>query len=119
MTTPRKVGGDTKQFGNRGLGRPKGSPNKTTAGVKAALSAVYADLQAAVEGVDIGPNAHLKVWAMANPTEFYKLWGRMLPTEISGPDGAPIPLDVTDALAKLSPADRKKVRDIALKLEGN
>lgn len=66
---------------NAGKGRVKGSLNKTTASVKAALIAVYAAR---------GGDKALKTWAEANETEFYKLWGRMLPQEVSGPDGGPI-----------------------------
>lgn len=68
--------------GNRGKGRPKGSVNKSTASVKAALSNVYAKR---------GGDAALLAWAKENETEFYKLWGKMLPQEHSGPDGDAIP----------------------------
>lgn len=82
------MGGKTKTSGQ---GRPKGVPNKATVAVKAAMQAVYADLQEAPpEGVEIGPHAHFRSWALGNPTEFYKLWSKLLPTEISGPDGGPI-----------------------------
>ena len=67
--------------GKPGPGRPKGSLNKTTASVKAALQAVYAKR---------GGDAALRQWADENQTEFYKLWGRMLPQEVSGPEGEPI-----------------------------
>lgn len=68
-------------FKKAGPGRPKGSPNKTTASVKEALKAVYAEH---------GGDKALLAWAKDNETEFYKLWGRMLPQEVSGPDGGPI-----------------------------
>lgn len=63
---------------NAGKGRPKGSVNKKTAQVKAALIAVY-DKK--------GGDAALLQWAKANETEFYKLWGRMLPQEVTGEGG--------------------------------
>ena len=67
--------------GRKTGGRTAGTPNKTTASVKEALQAVYADR---------GGNRALLAWANDNPTEFYKLWGRMLPQEVSGPDGGAI-----------------------------
>lgn len=67
--------------GQKTGGRQKGTPNKTTASVKAALMAVY-DKR--------GGDKALLAWANANETEFYKLWGRMLPQEVSGPEGGPI-----------------------------
>jgi hypothetical protein len=66
---------------NAGKGRPKGSVNKTTASVKAALTEAF-DQNGGVPS--------LLAWAKDQPTEFYKLWARMLPTEVSGPDGAPL-----------------------------
>lgn len=74
-----------KFSGKPGPGRPKGSPNKSTATVKAALQNVYTKR---------GGDAALLKWADENQTEFYKLWGRMLPTEVSGPDGGEIPVGV-------------------------
>lgn len=70
-----------KFSGQPGPGRPKGSQNKTTATVKAALQNVY-DKK--------GGDKALLAWAKDNETEFYKLWGRMLPQEVSGPDGEAI-----------------------------
>jgi hypothetical protein len=58
---------------NAGKGRPKGSLNKTTAGVKAALTAVFEQRG--------GVNA-LLTWAKNNETAFYQMWARMLPTEV-------------------------------------
>lgn len=66
-------------------GRQKGTPNKTTAGVKAALEAAF-------EG--LGGVPALLRWGREEPGEFYKLWAKMLPTEIknelTGKDGAPL-----------------------------
>lgn len=96
---------------NAGKGRPKGSVNKTTASVKAALTAAFDA---------IGGDEALATWAQANPTEFYKLWAKMLPTELSGPNGGPIPLqDMTDRLAGLSRDRRDDIRaKIKAALEG-
>lgn len=63
-----------------GMGRKKGSLNKTTAAVKDAFRAVYADLQA-----DTGrEHGHFGDWAKENPTEFYKLYAKLLPVEFKG-----------------------------------
>jgi hypothetical protein len=92
---------------NAGKGRKKGVPNKTTAAVKDALNAVYADLQHDAGG----DHAHFRAWALANPTEFYKLWVKMLPTEISGPGGGPVQIHaMADALLNLPPERREQIR---------
>jgi hypothetical protein len=70
-TAPPKVGG--YRLGNAGKGRPKGSVNKTTASVKAALMEAF-DKRGGVKA--------LIEWANDQPTEFYKLWGRLAPTEV-------------------------------------
>lgn len=66
---------------NAGKGRPKGSVNKSSASVKAALQSAYDA---------IGGDVNFALWASANSTEFYKLWSKMLPQEVSGPEGGPI-----------------------------
>lgn len=62
-------------------GRQKGTPNKSTAAVKEALTKAY---------TTIGGDKSFAAWARANETEFYKLWAKMLPQEVSGPEGSPI-----------------------------
>jgi hypothetical protein len=58
--------------GERRGGRKKGTPNKSTASVKAALLECF-------EGW--GGVASLLKWAKKNPTEFVKAWVKMLPAE--------------------------------------
>lgn len=62
-------------------GRVAGTPNKTTASVKAALHEAFERK---------GGVPALLEWAQNNETEFYKLWGRLVPTEthLSTPGGA-------------------------------
>jgi hypothetical protein len=82
--TSRKVGGNA---GNRGKGRKKGVPNKTTALLKDAI------LQAAENaGGKEGMIGYLEAQAIANPGPFMTLLGKVLPTqtEHSGPDGGDI-----------------------------
>lgn len=69
--------------GHKTGGRQKGSVNKTTALMKDAITAVYADLQDSVEESD-NPNAHFFEWAKSNETEFYKLASKLLPLQING-----------------------------------
>ena len=56
----------------RGRGRPKGSPNKTTASIKQAMMLAF-------EGIG-GVPALIK-WAKTERTEFYKLWIKLLPQD--------------------------------------
>lgn len=72
--------------GNAGKGRPKGSPNKTTALMKDAITSVYADLQ---EGSG-GGNNHFLHWASDNPTEFYKLASKLIPVQLGDEGGSGI-----------------------------
>jgi hypothetical protein len=76
-------GGKTKTSGQ---GRPKGSPNKTTAALK---DMVLTALNKA-GGVD-----YLKDQAMKNPAAFMTLLGKVLPLQLTGgPDGEAISIAV-------------------------
>lgn len=91
--TPRKVKphatakpktAPNKQTGNKaGPGRPKGSLNKVTQSVKAALEEAFERRG----GVDA-----LMRWANEEPSDFYSLWGKLLPKnlEVGGMGGGPI-----------------------------
>lgn len=65
--------------GRKTGGRKKGSVNKTTASVKAALTQAF-DKRGGVPA--------LLKWANEEPTEFYRLWGRLAPTEVGVAEGA-------------------------------
>ena len=89
----------TKQRQNnppKSLGRPKGSPNKTTALLKdaileAATRAGNTDGQDDPEGLV----RYLQTQAVATPGPFLSLIGKVLPLQISGdPTGAPISFTV-------------------------
>lgn len=73
--------------GRKTGGRQKGSPNKTTATVKAALTEAFERN---------GGVASLLKWAQENETEFYKLWSKMIPAEVemSGKGGGPLSVTV-------------------------
>ncbi|MGZ8282574.1 MAG: hypothetical protein ACXWUN_06430 [Allosphingosinicella sp.] len=61
-----------------GLGRPKGSLNKTTVAIKEAIMAVYQDLQ---DGAG-GGHAHFRKWATEHPGDFYKMFVKLLPLQV-------------------------------------
>lgn len=70
-------------------GRPKGSPNKTTALLKDAI--LKAAHKAGGKG---GMVAYLQTQASANPGPFMALLGKVLPMQVTGADGGPIRADV-------------------------
>ena len=63
-----------------GAGRPRGKPNNSTSLMRAAISAVFEDLQAGHDGE--GRYPHFLAWAKENPTDFYKICARRLPIQI-------------------------------------
>jgi hypothetical protein len=67
-------------------GRRKGSVNKSTAAIKEAMLAVFAELQEQT-GTE---NGHFLEWAKGNSTDFYKLASKLLPLQVTGGDGGPI-----------------------------
>lgn len=70
---------------NRGRGRPKGSPNRTTASAKEAIA------QAAEK---LGGADRLVEWAQSDPINERAFWStiypKLLPLQVSGEDGGPI-----------------------------
>lgn len=75
---------------NRGRGRPKGSPNRTTASAKEAIAQ-------AAEG--LGGAERLIAWAKEEPANERAFWAtiypKLLPLQVSGEDGGPIQAIVT------------------------
>ena len=62
--------------GNRsGAGRKKGSPNKLSADVKAAIMAAFDE---------VGDADYLKTVAQTDPRTFCTLLGKILPTQVAG-----------------------------------
>lgn len=61
-------------------GRKAGTPNKTTAAVKEAMSLAF-------EG--IGGVPALQAWAAKNPDLFYPLWTKLLPIETKNEHAGP------------------------------
>lgn len=78
--------------GRKTGGRLRGTPNKTTSEVKAALSEAFDDL---------GGVPSLVTWGRTQPTEFYKLWTKLLPTELK----ADVSIGLEDLIDALSPPD--------------
>ena len=77
-TTASECALDAKASAPKGVGRPKGSRNRSTVLIKEAIAAVYADLQESAGG----DHAHFHGWAEAHPTEFYKMCLRLLPLQV-------------------------------------
>lgn len=78
--------------GERLCGRAKGTPNKSTASVKAALTQAFENL---------GGVEYLEQWAEAEPTEFMKLWAKMLPQDVV--------IDAAPGLAEALVRARKRI----------
>ena len=70
-------------------GRPKGTPNKTTALLKDAI------LKAATEAGNGDMVNYLKEQAAANPGPFMALLGKVLPMQIAGDAENPLTINVT------------------------
>ena len=89
MTTDDpKVG---KSAGNRGMGRKKGVPNKTTALLKDAI--LLAAENAGGDEIGDKPGGlvgYLTTQATANPTAFMALRGKVMPTQLTGDPDNPL-----------------------------
>lgn len=77
-----------------GRGRPKGTPNKTTAAVKDMI------LQALDKA---GGVAYLAKQAEKSPAAFLTLVGKVLPLQLTGEDGGPVEHNVKGAFAWQKP----------------
>ena len=78
--------------GHKTGGRKKGTPNRTTADVKAALTRAFDEL---------GGVPALVEWGRDNPTQFYHLWSKLLPTEVKNADGQPFKVaHVTEVIVR-------------------
>lgn len=74
--------------GTPGPGRPKGSPNKTTALLKDAI--LKAAEQAGAKVGDEGMVSYLAQQAEENPGPFMALLGKVLPMQVSGDPDNPL-----------------------------
>lgn len=86
--------------GNAGKGRPKGSPNKTTALLKDAI--LQAAAQAGGKEELVG---YLKRQAEENPGPFMSLLGKVLPMQITGADGGPVQVTRIELVALTNDGD--------------
>ena len=99
MTRAKKPENKQRQKTPRSPGRPKGSPNKTTALLKDAL------LQAAEEaGGKAGLVGYLKQQATENPGPFLSLLGKVMPTQLTGPGDGPLEHRHRVEIAFISPS---------------
>ncbi len=88
----------------RSPGRPKGSPNKTTALLKEAI------LEAATKaGGKKGLVGYLETQAIENPGHFMTLLGKVLPLTLQGDPNNPIKVE-----HEVKPAD--KLRDMVIQV---
>lgn len=71
--------------GNRGMGRPKGAPNKITADIRRAI--LEAAEAAGGEGGTVG---YLTIQAKENPSAFMGLLGKILPSVVVGDPENPL-----------------------------
>lgn len=76
--------------GNAGKGRPKGSPNKTTAVLKDAIL-----LAAENAGGKAGMVGYLTKQATENPQSFLPLLGKVLPMQVGSDPDNPLEIFVT------------------------
>jgi hypothetical protein len=79
---------ERKSAGNRGLGRKKGSKNKTTALLKDAIL-----MAAEAAGTEMGKEGmvgYLTLQAQVSPAAFLSLLGKVLPTQLTGDPDAPL-----------------------------
>jgi hypothetical protein len=84
--------------GPKNGGRKKGTPNKSSASVKAAFLLAF---DAA------GGDKALAEWAKANRTEFYKLYAKLLPTEIKNADGEVFRVEMVEEIVDAPDEDAK------------
>lgn len=75
----------------KGAGRPKGSPNKTTALLK---DAILMAAEKAGGGKSDGLVKYLKAQATANPGPFLALLGKVLPMQVTGEDGGGLVVEI-------------------------
>jgi hypothetical protein len=73
-----------KPAGNRGKGRKKGVPNKTTVALKEAI------LRAGDQAHPLGLIGYLRAQATESPTAFMALLGKVLPLTIAGDKDNPL-----------------------------
>ena len=88
-TVKGKHGGSRPNTGGRrpGSGRKKGSPNKLTADIKAAILEAFQEA---------GGAQYLKQVALDNPQVFCTLVGKVLPMQVTGEGGGAIKITWTD-----------------------
>lgn len=89
MTDTKQVAGSARKPPRAGMGRPKGSQNKTTALLKDAI------LQAATDAGEGDLTAYLAMQAKLNPGPFMSLLGKVLPLTVAGDKENPLQFKVT------------------------
>jgi hypothetical protein len=75
-------------------GRKKGTPNKATVGVKAALLQAFDQM---------GGVKFLVEWGKEHPSEFFALWGKLIPQEVRNPDGESFRVEMVEEIVDAAP----------------
>jgi len=86
----KKTGENLIGKGKPGPGRPKGTPNKTTALLKDAI------LKAATDAGDGDMAAYLTKQAKENPGPFLSLLGKVLPMQVAGDPDNPLTVAIIE-----------------------
>lgn len=97
MSTKQVATSEKRKPPRAGMGRPKGSRNKTTALLKDAI--LKAAEQAGNKVGDDGLVSYLEQQAEENPGPFMSLLGKVLPMQVEGASGGPIQVVIQKGLA--------------------
>lgn len=93
MAETRKVGESTKRAGNRGMGRKKGVPNKTTQAAKDAIAEAFDKM---------GGTKALVDWADKsddNRRVFYaQIWPKIVPLSVGGDKDNPLVTEIVQRI---------------------
>lgn len=82
---------EAENLSRKGAGRPKGSPNRTTALLKEAI--ILAAEQQGDNGAE-GLVGYCRFLARDEPKAFAQLLGKVLPMQVTGEDGGPVQINI-------------------------
>ncbi len=100
MTTKQVAGAEKRRPPRAGMGRPKGTPNKTTALLKDAIL-----MAAENAGGEDGLVGYLTQQARTNPGPFLSLVGKVLPMQVTGDGGGPVGITIISGVPRPDDGD--------------